>query len=92
MFLNVKEANRTTKAAKNWLRQKCRDMIVECCDIMKIRTQNYVATMNFYVATLAEKFLKKNVMKFFCSVATLIKANDSTVLSKHSNLCSDIEN
>ena len=31
----------------------------ECCDIMKIRRQNYVATMDFYVATLLEKFLKK---------------------------------
>ena len=31
----------------------------ECCDSMKIRRQNYVAIMDFYVATLLEKFLKK---------------------------------
>ena len=31
----------------------------ECCDIMKIRGQNYVTIMDFYVATLPEKFLKK---------------------------------
>ena len=31
----------------------------ECCDIMKIRRLNYVMTMDFYIATLPEKFLKK---------------------------------
>ena len=33
--------------------------INECCDIMKIIKQNYVTTMDFYVTTFPEKFLKK---------------------------------
>ena len=33
----------------------------ECCNIMKIKGQNYVAAMDFYVATLPEMFLKKKV-------------------------------
>ena len=32
---------------------------------MNIIRQNYVATMNFYVATLPKKFLKKNVATLF---------------------------
>ena len=31
----------------------------ECCDIMKIGRHNYVVTMDFYVTTLPEKFMKK---------------------------------
>ena len=54
----------------------------ECCDIMEIRRQNFVAIMDFYVVTLLEKFLKKNV-------ATLIQANGSRELSRQSNLCSN---
>ena len=45
----------------------------ECCDIMEIRRQNFVATMDFYVATLLEKFLKKNVTTFLNSIATLLE-------------------
>ena len=90
--LNVKETNPARKAAKNCLRQKCHDIISECHDIMKIRRQNYIATMDFYVVTLPEKFLKKNVTTFFCSVAALIKENGNKVLSRHSNLCCDIKN
>ena len=58
-----------------------------CHDIMKIKRQNYVATMDFYVATLSKKFLKKNVVTILCYVATLIKENGNTVLSRHSKLC-----
>ena len=47
----------------------------ECCDIMKIRRYNYVVTMDFYVTTLPEKFLKKNVATFFYYVAIKIKGN-----------------
>ena len=36
----------------------------KCCDIMETRRQNYVVIMNFYVATLVEKFLKKYVATF----------------------------
>ena len=45
----------------------------ECCDIMLIRRQKFVEIMDFYVATLIEKFLKKNVEILFCSVVTKIK-------------------
>ena len=45
----------------------------ECCDIMVIRRQNFVTTMDFYVSTLIEKFLKKNVAILFCYVATKMK-------------------
>ena len=58
-----------------------------CRDIMKIKRLNYVATMDFYVATLSKEFLKKNVATFLCYVATLIKENGSKVLSRHSKLC-----
>ena len=90
--LNVKETNPARKATKKCLRQKCRDIISECRNIMKIKRHNYVATMNFYVATLPKKFLKKNVATFFCSIVTLLKINGNTVLSRHSNLCWDIKN
>ena len=73
--LNVKETNLVRKVAK----KKCRDT-------MKIRRWNYVATMDFYVATLPEKLLKKNVATIFCYVVTMIKAYGSAILSKHSNL------
>ena len=63
--LNVKETNPARKATKKWLRHKCRDIISYCHNIMKIRRQNYVAIMIFYVATFLEKFLKKNVAIFF---------------------------
>ena len=62
-----------------------------CCDIMKIRSQNYVTTMDFYVSTLSKKFLKKNVATFLCSVVTLVKENGSTFLSRHSKPCRDIK-
>ena len=58
-----------------------------CRDIMMIKRKNYVATMDFYVATLSNKFLKKNVATFLCYVATLIKENGSTGFSRHSKLC-----
>ena len=45
----------------------------ECCDIMVIRRQNIVTTMDFYVMTLIEKFLKKYVAILFFSVVTKIK-------------------
>ena len=61
----------------------------ECCNIMVIRRQNFVATMDFCVATLIEKFLKKDVAILFCSIATMIK--QSRVLSQQSNLCHDIK-
>ena len=61
-------------------------------NIMKIRRHNYVTTMDFYVVTLSKKFLKKNVTTFLCFVVTLIKANDSTVLSIHPKLCRDVKN
>ena len=91
-FVNVKKTNPARKAAKNWLMQKCCDNGFLCHDIMKIKRHNYVVTMDFYVATLPKKFLKKNVATFLYSVATLIKENGSTVLSRYSNLCRDIKN
>ena len=45
----------------------------ECCYIMVIKRHNFVATMDFCVATLIEKFMKKNGAILFCSVATMIK-------------------
>ena len=45
----------------------------ECCYIMVIIRHNFVATMDFYVTTLIEKFLKKNVAILFCSIVTMIK-------------------
>ena len=63
-----------------------------CRNIMKIRRQTYVTTMDFYIATLSKKFLKKNVMTFPCSVVTLIKVNGSKVMSRHKKkLCRDIK-
>ena len=62
-----------------------------CHDITKIRRLNYVAIMDFYVTTLPEKFLKKNVVTFFCFVATLIYAYGNIVFSRHSNLCRGIK-
>ena len=63
-----------------------------CRNIMKIRRHNYVTTMDFYVATLSKKFLKKNVTTFLYFVVALLKANDSKVLSKHPKLCRNIKN
>ena len=40
---------------------------------MVIRRQNFVVTMDFCVATLIEKFLKKDVAILFCYVTTMIK-------------------
>ena len=40
---------------------------------MVISGQNFVSTMDFCVATLIEKFLKKDVAILFCFVATMIK-------------------
>ena len=40
---------------------------------MIIRRQNPVAIMNFCVATLIEKFLKKNATILFCYVAIIIE-------------------
>ena len=45
--LNVKETNPARKTVKKWIRQKCRNNGFLCCDIMKIRRQNYDATMDF---------------------------------------------
>ena len=45
----------------------------ECCDTMVIRRQNFFAIMDFCVATLIKKFLKKDVAILFCSIATMIK-------------------
>ena len=55
----------------------------ECCDIMVIRKQNFVAPMDFCVAKLIEKFLKKNVAILFFFVATMIK--QMTVEFCHNN-------
>ena len=54
-----------------------------CRNRMKIIRQTYVVTMDFYVATLSKKFLKKNVATIPCSVVTLIKENGSIVMSRH---------
>ena len=45
----------------------------ESFDIMVIRRQNFVPIMDFYVAIVIERFLKKNLAIFFCSVVTQIK-------------------
>ena len=60
-----------------------------CSNLMKIRKQTYVATLDLYVATLSRNSLKKKVvtflcsvatMTFLCSVATMIKENGSKVM------------
>ena len=45
----------------------------ECYDIMVIRRHNFVATMDFYVATLIEKYLKEECHDIILHVATKIK-------------------
>ena len=45
----------------------------ECYDIMVIRRHNFVTKLDFCIATLIEKFMKKNVVILFCFVATKIK-------------------
>ena len=41
------------------------------------------ATMDFYVATKLEKFIKKNVTTFLTHVATLIKHMAIKLMSRH---------
>ena len=53
----------------------------ECRDIIEIRRHNFVVTMDFYVMTLLEKFLKMNV-------ATLIQENGSRKLSRQNKTMS----
>ena len=57
---------------------------------MEIRRQNFVVTMDLYVATLSKKSLNKNVVTFLCSIATMIQENGSREVSRQSNLCCGI--
>ena len=43
----------------------------EYCDIMKNRRQNYVVTMDFYVATFPEKSLKK-LPELCCDIKSIV--------------------
>ena len=58
---------------------------------MVIKRQNFVATMDFYVATLIEKYLKEEYRDIILLCRDKDKANGSKVLSRQSNLCRDIK-
>ena len=58
---------------------------------MVIRRQNVVAIMDFCVATLIEKFSKKDVVILFLLYCDNDQANNSRVLSQQSNLCRNIK-
>ena len=62
----------------------------KCCDIMVIRRLNFVMTMNFYVATLIEEYLKEECCDIILLCHDKDQANGSRVLSRQSNLCCDI--
>ena len=58
---------------------------------MVIRRQNFVAIMNFYVATLIEKYLKEECRDIILFSSSKDQENGSRVLSRQSNLCRDIK-
>ena len=63
----------------------------ESCDIMVIRRQNFVTIMDFYVATLIEKYLKEECCDIILLYHDKDQVNDNRVLSQQSNLCRDIK-
>ena len=55
----------------------------KCCDIIVIRRLNFVTTMDFYVVTLIEKYLKEEYRDIILLCHDKDQANGSRVFDSH---------